>query len=184
MHGIILYGLKHFVVDEYGDDAWNAVLQEADVDQTLFIPSTTYSDDVVLEIVTTGAELTGAEPAELQYEFGRYIVPSLVETYGVHVDTNWSSLELIENVETYIHEALRQKDLGEYTPPGLGAERNGPDAVLVTYASDRQLCHVARGILDGIADYYDESWTVTEQTCMHDGASRCEILVERDTPAS
>lgn len=180
MHGIILLQLKRFVVDSYGRDAWNALLQEADLDRTLFIPATTYSDETVVEIVVTAADLTGESPRDLQYEFGQYIVPSLIDTYGVHVDADWSGLELIENVEAYIHEALRAKDISEFAPPGLATERRGDDRVLVTYSSDRQLCDVARGILVGIGEHYDESWTVAEMQCMHDGHSRCELLVTRE----
>lgn len=184
MHGIILKELKHFVVDAYDEDAWNAVVEESGVERSLFVPVATYPDEYVFEIVGAAAELTGEPAEELQFEFGRYVVPSLVDTYGVHVDADWTGLELLENVEEYIHEALRAKNLSEFTPPGIGAERRGDDRVLVTYASDRGLCNVARGILQGVADYYEESWDVTERRCMHDGNERCEILVERGQPSA
>lgn len=179
MHGVILYGLKQFVLDTYDEDAWGAIVEGADIDRQLFVPVTDYPDEYVVAIVEAAADLTGNSPATLQREFGRYVVPQLVETYGVHVDAEWTGLELVENVEAYIHEALRAKNLSEFAPPAIGAGRVGDGRVLVTYGSDREMCDVAKGILEGIADYYEESWTVTERTCMHDGDARCEILVEQ-----
>lgn len=184
MHGIILRELKHFVVDGYDQDAWNAVVEAAGIDRSLFVPVTTYPDEYVYEIVEAASELTGESPEDLQYEFGRYVVPSPVETYGVHADADWSGLELVENVEEYIHEALRAKNLSKFTPPGIDAERRGDDRVLVTYSSDRMLCDLARGILQGVADHYEESWRIVEQRCMHDGDSECELLVERGRPTA
>lgn len=179
MHGIILYGLKKFVVDTYDESAWQAVRERADVEGGLYIPVTTYPDEDVFELIGAASELTGESPEDLQYAFGRYIVPKLVETYGVHVDRDWTGLDLVENVEKYIHQALRAKKIADFAPPGIGAERLDERRVLVTYGSDRQLCHVARGILDGVADYYEEPWTISERTCMHDGDARCEFLVEQ-----
>lgn len=184
MHGIILKELKHFVVDTYDQDAWNAVVDEAGIDRSLFVPVTSYPDEYVFELVGAAAELTGESAEDLQYEFGRYVVPSLVETYGVHVDADWTGLELLENVEEYIHEALRAKNLSEFTPPGIDAERRGDDRILVTYSSDRMLCNVARGVLQGVADHYEESWQITERRCMHDGDEKCELLVEENQPAA
>lgn len=183
MHGIVLYALKKFVHDAYDEQAWEAIVDRAEIDRTLFVPVTDYPDEYVFELVGAAADLTGQSERAIQYEFGRWIVPTLVETYGVHVSGDWGGLDLVANVEEYIHEALRAKQLSEFAPPGIGAERLGDDRVRVRYASDREMCDLARGILDGVAAFYDEDWTVEEHRCMHDGAARCEFTVRR-TPAT
>lgn len=179
MHGIVLYGLKKFVIDTYDRDAWRAIQERADVQGGLYVPVTNYPDEEVFEIVGAASELTGESPEDLQYAFGRYIVPKLVETYGVHVDGEWTGLDLVENVEEYIHQSLRENRISDFAPPGIGAHRLDERRVVVTYGSDRGLCALARGILAGIADHYEEPWTVTERQCMHDGHGRCELLVEQ-----
>jgi predicted hydrocarbon binding protein len=82
-------------------------------------------------------------------------------------------------VETYIHEALRAKNLSEFAPPELSAERVGDDRVSITYASDRELCDLAKGLVRGIGAYYDEPLAVNEPACMHDGDPHCELVVTR-----
>jgi predicted hydrocarbon binding protein len=111
--------------------------------------------------------------------FGEFLVPPLLETYGVHVDKDWTGLELIANVERYIHIALRAKQVSTYTPPELESGWLDEETVSVVYRSDRQLCSLARGIVDGVGDYFDEPFDIEEPACMHDGDDYCELVVSR-----
>lgn len=183
MHGIILKGLKDFTIEHYDRDTWNLIREEADVEPRLYVPVTDYPDEHVVELVAAACEVSGLEADELMRAFGRFIVPPLVKTYGVHVREDWDGLELVENVEDSIHKALRAKQISNFDPPEISARREGDDRVVVEYGSDRRLCAVAVGILEGIGEFYDESYTITEQQCMHDGAPKCEIDVAREAPA-
>lgn len=179
MHGIVLKGLKDFVVSEYDREAWQAIQQEAGVGRTVYVPLTEYEDADVLALVGAASELTGTDVPTLLDEFGRFLVPPLVETYGVHVDEDWTGLELLANVEEYIHTALRAKQLSSFTPPNLHAEWEGSDQVRITYGSDRELCALAKGLIRGVGAHYGEPLVLEEPSCMLDGDERCEILVTR-----
>lgn len=179
MHGVILHGLKRFVTENYGAAAWSAIQDEAGVEGKLYVPVTEYPDEDVLALVSAAAERTGEDPGDIQRSFGEFVVPYLVEMYGVHVEGEWTGIDLLANVEAYIHQALRAKELSEFTPPGLGSRRYDDDTVLITYGSDRQLCDVAKGIVRGVEDHYDESYAMQERRCMHEGAEQCELVVKR-----
>jgi predicted hydrocarbon binding protein len=179
VHGIVLKGLKDFVVESYDRETWSTLQREAGLPHRLYVPVTEYPDEDVLALVETASRLTEIPVAELLESFGRFIVPPLVETYGVHVDADWTGLELIANVETYIHLALRAKQISTYTPPELESEWRGADTVRVVYRSDRQLCDLARGIIKGVGDYFDEPYEIEEPVCMHEGGDHCELLVTR-----
>lgn len=179
MHGIVLKGLKDFVVENYGTDGWKQVQEEAGVGGRIYVPVTEYPDEEAVALVAAACKVTGQKPPEVMQAFGAYLVGPLVSTYGVHVDGEWSSMELLANVEEYIHEALREKQLSNFTPPAVTAERIGEDRVVIHYESDRQLCPLVRGILDGIAAHYGETFEVAERECMLEGADKCEFFVER-----
>lgn len=177
MHGIVLNQLKEFVVSNHGFEAWETVQRESGLETTVYVPVTEYPDEDVLALLEAAVELTGVEQSELLQSFGRFLVPRLVDTYGVHVDRDWTGLELVANVEEYIHVALREKQLSTYTPPELEAAWIDDDRVRVIYGSDRGLCHLARGLLEGVGDYFDEPLSVREEACTHEGADRCEFVV-------
>ena len=179
MHGIVLKGLKDFVVSEYDRDAWQAIQREAGLGPTVYVPLTEYDDADVLALVGAASELTGTDVSTLLDEFGQFLVPPLVETYGVHVDEDWTGLELLANVEEYIHTALRAKQLSSFTPPNLRSEWEGNDQVRITYGSDRELCALAKGLIRGVGEHYGEPLVLEESSCMLAGDERCEILVTR-----
>ena len=180
MHGIVLSGLKDFVIEEYDEQAWEDIHEAAGLRKRLYVPVTTYPDEVVLELVDAAAELTGLEVPALLRAFGQFLVPQLLSTYGVHVDREWTGFELIANVETYIHEALRAKSISTFSPPALRTQRLDDRRVAVAYESDRGLCALARGLLEGVADYYDEPLFVEQRRCVHAGAPRCVFVVTRE----
>ena len=181
VHGIVLKGLKDFVTTGYDHEAWMAIQREAGLEGQIYVPVTEYEDADVLGLVAAASAVTGEDVPKLLDEFGQFLVPPLVETYGVHVDKEWTGLELIANAETYIHEALRAKQLSTYTPPDIAAEWVTDDSVRVTYGSERQLCALAKGLIYGIGSYYDEQFQIVEETCMHEGGDCCKILVTTPT---
>lgn len=183
MHGIVLKGLKDFVTEEYDHEAWATIQREAGVEGQVYVPITEYEDADVLGLVEAASEVTDIPIPDLLDAFGRFLVPPLVETYGVHVEEDWTGLELIANVETYIHTALREKQLSTYTPPDLSSEWVGDDEVRVVYGSERELCALAKGLLAGVGNYYDEEFDISEEACMLDGDDRCELLVGRAADA-
>jgi len=179
MHGIVLKGLKDFVVETYGTDGWDQVREAAGVEGRIYVPVSEYPDEEAVALVGAASEVTGQPPSTVLESFGEYLVDPLLSTYGVHVDGDWSSMELLANVETYIHEALRAKQLSTYAPPRIDARRVGADRVVLYYGSGRQFCSLVRGILLGVADHYDETFQVAEPECMLDGADHCEFHVAR-----
>ena len=178
MHGIVLKGLKDFVTTEYDEAAWLEIQRAAGLEGQIYVPVTEYDDADVLGLVEAASEVSGEAVPDLLDAFGRFLVPPLVEVYGVHVDADWTGLELVANVETYIHEALRAKQLSTYTPPALSSEWVDDETVRVTYDSERELCPLAKGLLYGVGSYYGEQFAVSEESCMGEGDDACELLVE------
>lgn len=183
MHGIVLKGLKDFVVETHDQEAWRAIQAEASLEGKVYVPVTEYPDEDVVALVGAASEITGLDASELLTEFGRFLVPRLLETYDVHVETEWTGLELVANVEEYIHTALRAKQISAYTPPELESGWLGENRVGIIYASDRELCNLAKGLISGVGEYFDEPFDIEEQACMKNGSDRCEIIVTREGSA-
>lgn len=181
MHGSILKGLKDFVVQTYDHETWQAICDEADVPRTMYVPVSNYPDEYLFSLVEAAVDLSGEETSDLLRAFGEFLVSELVNTYGIHVDEEWTGLELVENVEEYIHRGLRANNISDFDPPALDARRVDDAMVVVEYSSDRGLCDVAMGLIEGIGDEYGDPLNVEESQCMHDGAPYCELVVTNAT---
>lgn len=176
MHGIILSKLKGFVIDSHGNDAWKQLVDEADLDSGMFLPTQSYDDSTVVAIIKTASEMTGTSSPELQRAFGEYLSSDLLQMYDSLIDTDWTALDLIEHTEEQIHTVVRLQKPNA-SPPELESERHSPDEVVVRYGSDRQLCDVAKGIIQGVSDHYNEQLTIKEPQCMHRGHPQCKLVV-------
>lgn len=177
---MIFKGLKDFVVDSYDDATWDRIREEAGVARERYVPVSAYPDEELVALVEAAVAVSGVDRSALLRTFGRYLLPTLVDRYGVYIEESWSGLELVENVESAIHEALRSGGSLEYEPPGIAAERVSDDVIVVTYDSERGLCDVGMGLLDGIGEHYGMHLDVYERQCMHEGAPHCEIVAVGD----
>src|SRR2546422_631347 len=83
--------------------------------------------------------------------------------------------ELKKYVET-IHRVVRSQNPGA-DPPQLRCTRVGPEEVVISYASPRKMCGVAKGITRGIAKRLAETVVISESVCMLRGGPTCEISV-------
>ena len=168
--------LRQFVLDGYGRDVWLALTVEAGTDTEAYLISGTYPDEHLSALVSAAARQLGTPEPVILEAFGRFIVPTLLRVYGPLLDPSWRTLDVIEGTEETMHRAVRLRD-PTASPPALAARREGPDVVVIDYASPRLLCQVAEGIARGLAEHFGERVEITQPTCMMRGASRCSIRV-------
>jgi len=67
----------------------------------------------------------------------------------------------------------------EPTPPRLRVERQGPDALVLKYTSERKMCKVGEGIAKGLARHCGERIAIDQATCMQRRDPECSIRVRR-----
>jgi len=178
MHGIIHKSLKGFVETRMGDDAWEEIMEESGIEPKLYLPVSHYPDEELHAIFGTLAERTDGTERALQRAFGAHLAPSLLDTFKAHVRDDWTTLDLLDNLET-VYEQIRTGS-GETDPPALDTVRVDEDTVEITYRSDHRMCSLAKGIIDGIAGEFDETVTVREGACLLDGDDRCDLTVVRE----
>jgi predicted hydrocarbon binding protein len=141
-------------------------------------------DEEFVRLVSVAADLSGYALQDALQDFGRFVAPDLLGgLYGLLVDPSWDLMDFLEHTEETIHTVVRARD-PMASPPRLIIKRRGFDEVTIVYASDRHLCSVAKGIIEGAAEHYRESIVIDELACMLRGDPRCQLVVKRSTPAS
>lgn len=177
MHGLIFFYIRKFAETLARDTgAVTATRSRVFAGTTRHVPSGVYPDAEAVELLQSLADQMGLPLAEVLEGFGRFLAPHLVKIAGHHVAADWRTLDLIEHTESIIHAMIRTTNPGA-APPVLEAVRTARDELQLVYGSRRQLCVLARGLMHGIADHYDERIDVTEHSCMHRGDPFCSFVV-------
>ncbi len=113
---------------------------------------------------------------ELLEKFGLYIAPALLKMYKNLIRPEWKSIDLIDNTEATIHSVVRLKNPGA-KPPALICTRQGEKSITINYSSPRNMCSVAKGIINGLANHFREEIEIRENSCMLNGDAHCTLQV-------
>ncbi|WP_306054642.1 heme NO-binding domain-containing protein [Natronococcus wangiae] len=180
MHGIVHKSLKSYVVEKAGDETWNAIVERANIEPTLYLPISRYDDAEVDAALSALASMAVQDRPAIERDFGRALAPELRSTFDAHLDGEAGLLEFLVSIETITANVERTTE--ETTLPDVTCTRERDRAVVVRYDSHRDYCDLARGVLEGLVAEFDAAATVTERACTRSGADDCAFLVELERP--
>lgn len=177
MHGLIFFYIRKFA-ETLIPDSGSLITSRSSVGagEITYLPSGVYADAEAVNLLASIADATGRPLAELVEHFGRFLGPHLVKLAAQHVAPDWRTLDLIEHTETIIHAMIRTTNPGA-APPVLEAVRTAKHELQLVYGSRRRLCGLARGLMLGIADFYQERIELDEHSCMLRGDPFCSFVV-------
>lgn len=181
MHGFIFIEVERFVNFSLGSGAWLKLLDAAGLAGKSYLNGVDYPDGEVVALVVAASKLTGQPVDAVLFSFGRYLAGDLFKAFRPLVDPQWRTLEFLENVEHTIHKVVRSR-ARQARPPVITCKRESATEVVIHYASPRKLCHLAKGIIAGVAAHYGDPIEVSEPSCMHQGGIECEIRVKLPKP--
>ena len=176
MHGLIFAELKKYVEAKFDAATWQSLLEKAGQKHQLYLASSVYPDQNILDLVTTACQMTGLPANAILEDFGQFVAPGLVEQYKFLINPEWQLLDFLANTEDTIHKVVRfHKGVA---PPRLMTTRVADDKLIITYNSQRKMCPLLKGIVRGAARYYKEAASVVETRCMLQGDSECVFSVQ------
>ncbi|SRR6266545_1856948 len=179
MKGIIFNLLEEVVTHQFGDEAWEDLIDRAGV-QGVYTSLGSYPDEELLALLQATPGLVGLPAADLIRWFGRASIPLLAERYPVFFDGHNSSRSFLRTLNDIIHPEVRKLYPGADVPVfdfDVGPDTDASDdVVIVGYRSARRLCALAEGFIEGTADYFSERVRIEQPSCMHRGDERCALL--------
>ncbi len=178
MHGSICVILKKFIEQNYGKETWSEILRLAGHDGLVLSPIQNYPDEAVFAIVGATCEHLEIDMTTGLEAVGRFATPELVRFAKGMLHPDWKTFELLANIETLIHRTIRVSN-PDADPANIQAFELSDDQVQVVYSSQRGLCALAHGILQGLGDVFDEELTVVQNTCVHKGDPFCTFTVTK-----
>lgn len=178
MKGIIFVELMNFMDERFGADFTERVVERAGLpNEAAFTTIGNYPSEYAGTLVASASGLADADAAGLCEAFGRYLFqrfevrfPHLLKRYG-------SSRELLDHVQSHIHEEVKVIYPGA-TPPSVTTQEC-EEGFVVAYRSHRAFAHIAYGLVQQCIVFYSEQSRV--EWCPGSTADRARFIIRPGT---
>ncbi len=171
MKGIVFNLLADLVRRDFGDDAWDDLLDAANATGS-YTSLGTYEDEEMVRLVAAASAALGRTPGDILRWYGRGAMPMLAEKYPHFFAAPGATRPFLLTLNHIIHPEVRKLYPGADVPE-FGYPDSATDALVMEYRSARQLCMLAEGFIAGAADHFGESVEIAQTECMHRGDARC-----------
>lgn len=187
MHGLIFVTWEKYLAERFGTSFLNeyrAAIGETPANAPL--ASRVYDDATLLAGVGVVGDLTRLPASTLLREYGRYfIINGLTSHLCAYLLQQVNGGRDLLLMMRKAHAQMRCTP-DSLTPPIFGYEvlASDPKGLTLIYDSDRHLCSVLYGAIEGAAERYGEKVQITETTCMNNGAAACRFEIRFFSPSS
>lgn len=173
MKGIIFNLVEDAVLEAHGQRAWDQVLERADLDGA-YTALGNYPDTDLVALVEAASSLLGLEPRDLTRQLGRAALTGLATRYPRFFEPYDSVRPFLLTINDVIHPEVRKLH-ADAQPPDFWFDVVDEDTLVIHYQSQRRLCALAEGMVEGAAAHYGQRATVVHGQCMLEGATHCTM---------
>lgn len=158
MFGMIHRSARDMVHEQFGEAAWDKVLEAAGLDEGALVSAQNYPDEVTFRLIGAAAQTAGLSVEDTLVAFGRYWVRSADK--GPYASTlrmlGSNLLESLTNLDSI------QLAMPEARLPQFRVVSHDAQGIRVAYHSHRQgLEPFVQGLLEGLLDRFSTAGAVT-----------------------
>ena len=173
MKGIIFNLLEDFIVEKAGEDGFEEILAAAGLRTTEpFVGPGSYPDEDLTALVAKAVERLGVPTDEALRAFGRFCIPPLARRFPGFVAPHTHPKAFLLTVDAFHTTEVNKLFEGARSPRFI-YESPAPDRLVMRYQSDRRLCALVEGLLDGVATHYGVPIAREQTSCMLHGDAAC-----------
>jgi hypothetical protein len=173
MKGIVFTTFNRLVEEKFGLRTWQSLLDQTGA-SGVYTSSGTYPDAELLAMVGVLSKESGIPVTDLVRAFGEFAFSRFMASYPHQPG---SAKELLSSVSDIIHLEVK-KLYADATPPVFYYQNPSDDRLIMRYESQRQLCPLVEGLVEGAAKYYGETIVQSHPRCVHRGDSECVFEVQ------
>jgi hypothetical protein len=171
--GIIFNLAEEVIVERFGEDTWDQLLDVAGLDGA-YTTLGNYPDQELAALVAAGAASLDVPEADVLRLLGEGAFPRLAASYPIFVEPHRETRSFLLTLNDVIHAEVR-KLYPDAQVPDFGFDQSAPDVLALTYRSSRRLCALAEGFIAGAATHFGEHVDITQPVCMLTGDDHCVL---------
>lgn len=177
MKGIIFTEFNQLVEETWGLETWEKLLDEVNPPSGgAYTSADTYPDAELFSLVGALSKTVNTPVPDLVRAFGAYLTPRLVRLYPVFVK-NKTAKQFLQSVHDIIHVEVK-KLYPDAVLPMFRYEDPAPDRLVMLYRSDRKLCPLAEGLIEGTAKQFGVPIRLAHPRCLHKGDDHCRLELQ------
>lgn len=174
MRGVMFNLLERFVLDSWGADAYEGILERCELGaRGPFISVLEYPDAAFFEQMRATAAQLATPLARAVEGFGLWAVPHLAERYPSLISGHDSAHACVLALPDAFHDEVRKLD-PDIGPPPMRCEGGSPN-LTVTFVAGEGCCTLLTGLVRGVARRLGEHADVDHRACVSEGASACRL---------
>ncbi len=175
MKGIIFNLLEAFIVENLGEDKYDEIEDKCELQTTEpFVGPGSYPDEDILAIVISASDEFNISVDDFFRRWGRFCVPILAEKFPGFFEKSKTAKEFLSQVDN-MHYTEVVKLYKDAVPPKFIYEDPGADKLIMHYTSERKLCHLMLGLIEGVGDQYETTIEIIQTKCLLEGDESCDI---------
>ena len=155
MYGLVHTSVRDMVLKNHGPATWEQIRSTAGVGDEDFLAMKSYSDSIILNVVSATSETLKITPEECLNAFGQFwVLDTAAKHYKEMIHGFGSNMwALLENLD-HMHDRMSSTFPG-YAPPSFFLDSKGNGTYLLHYRSSRQgLTPFVIGLLNGLAIHF------------------------------
>lgn len=178
MKGILFNLLESAVERRFSQEMWDNILERTGLSGA-YTSLGSYPDREFELLLGSISEVLKTTPSEALRWFGRGAIPALAERYPGFFSPHRDARSFVLSVNSIVHPEVRKIHQGADCPH-FGFEDREDGSLLMTYTSQRKLCDLAHGFIEGSADHYQQRLELHHTACMHKGDPSCILSLRFD----
>lgn len=154
MKGVIFNVLEKFVVENFGEEVYEDIIETSDLETTdPYVGPGTYPDEDMNKIVAKAVEKLKMPADDILVAFGRFAFPHLAAMFPSFVDQHNNEKDFLKSIEDVIHVEVKKMYGDAYTPT-FEYFNDVEGQLMIRYHSKRKLYKLMEGIILGVADHF------------------------------
>lgn len=164
MYGLVNKAIEDLITQKFGEEKWDEILQDADIDTEGFVSMESYADSITFKLVRSVSKILQIAPEDVLQTFGSFWVTYTASKGYENLLklTGESFEEFIENIDD-LHTRVT-KSYPDLVPPKFTSTKLSDTEYEMSYESTREgLAPMVIGLLHGVGERFGKKLHIEQR---------------------
>ena len=179
MKGLIFTSFLSYVEEQLGLEFLDKMLNTVEVKSAgIYTTVGTYDHEELLEYIVHINKISRLEIPTMVESFGYYLFKQLCDEYPKLITQFNSSLECIFHIDQTIHRNVTKIHPNAELPNMEATFNNTQDQLTLNYNSKRPFMHLAKGLIHGCIDYFNDDVSVQMIDLSNGKSNKAQFILQ------